>query len=176
MAQTPPPAPDLLVRELVAMGRLPWHGALGRMGEADRAAVASAMADAGVTALAGRALGTLSGGERQRAWLAMCVAQGTGAPPGEGCLLLDEPISALDVAHQVEVLRAVRRLSERRGLSVVMVLHDVNLAAQSCDGLLALRDGRVVARGTPGEVMRADVLERVYGIRLGLLRGPGACR
>lgn len=166
LPQDPPPAPGLLVRELVALGRFPWHGALGRVADRDRAAVRDAMDRTGVAPLADRSLSSLSGGERQRAWIALCVAQ------GGRCLLLDEPTSALDVAHQVEVLRVVQTLNRRHGIGVVAVLHDVNLAARFCDELLALRGGRLVAHGAPGEIMRESVLREIYGIRLGLMPHP----
>ncbi|GHG31278.1 ATP-binding cassette domain-containing protein [Paracoccus sp. KCTC 42845] len=109
LPQHPPAAEGMTVRELVALGRYPWHGALGRFGPQDHAAVARAMAECGVSDLADRLVDTLSGGERQRTWLAMMVAQEAGT------LLLDEPISALDIAHQVEVLGLVRRMCHQTG-------------------------------------------------------------
>ncbi|VWD01544.1 cobalamin/Fe3 -siderophores ABC transporter ATPase [Burkholderia lata] len=161
------PATDgLTVRELVALGRYPWHGALGRFGDEDRAMVDDALRATDVTALADRAADSLSGGERQRAWLAMLVAQRS------ECLLLDEPISALDVRHQIEVLSLVRALALERGLCVVVVLHDVNLAARFCDRLVALRQGRIVVEGTPDAFMRDDVLTDVYDIRMGTIAHP----
>jgi iron complex transport system ATP-binding protein len=89
------------------------------------------------------------------------------------CLLLDEPISALDIAHQIEVLTLVRELSVERGVGVVIVLHDINMAARFCDDLIALRSGSLVARGTPRELMRSEVLEAIYGIGMGVLPHPG---
>lgn len=161
------PATDgLTVRELVALGRYPWHGALGRFGDDDRAMVDDALRATDVTALAERSADSLSGGERQRAWLAMLVAQHS------DCLLLDEPISALDVRHQIEVLALVRSLALARGLCVVVVLHDVNLAARCCDRLVALRQGRIIVEGTPAEFMRDDVLTDVYDIRMGTVAHP----
>ena len=108
----------------------------------------------------------LSGGERQRAWLAMMLAQDT------RCLLLDEPTSALDVAHQVEILSLVQHLSRDRGIGVVVVLHDVNMAARYCDEIIALRDGQVVARGTPADILDGAVLDRIYGLPMGILTHP----
>lgn len=124
LPQTPPPASGMLVRELAAPGRYPWYGALGRFGRTDQDKVDEAMGLTDVAQLADRLVDTLSGGERQRVWLAMLMAQDS------ECLLLDEPISALDVAHQIEVLSLVRRLSKDRGLGVAVVLHDVNMAAR----------------------------------------------
>jgi iron-chelate-transporting ATPase len=166
LPQNPPLAPGLLVRELVALGRYPWHGALGRVDDRDRAAVRGAMARTGITPLAEREVSSLSGGERQRSWIAMCLAQEA------GCLLLDEPISALDVAHQMEVLKLLAELNRAHGIGVVVVLHDLNLAARYCDELLALRAGEVVARGAPDAIMQEAVLQDIYGVQLGLLPHP----
>lgn len=168
LPQSAPPAAGMLVRELVALGRYPWHGALGRFGKNDREKVAEAMALTDVERFAGRLVETLSGGERQRVWLAMLIAQDA------RCLLLDEPISALDVAHQVEVLGLVRRLAEERGLAVVVVLHDVNMAARFCDEIIALHSGRLIARGTPAEIMTPPVLEAVYGVPMAVMTEAGS--
>lgn len=167
LPQQPPAAEGMTVRELVALGRYPWHGALGRFSSSDADKVAQALELADVTGLAERAVDSLSGGERQRAWLAMLVAQDS------ECLLLDEPTSALDIAHQVEVLRLVRRLGEERGLGVVIVLHDINMAARFCDDMIALKGGRVAARGTPEQLMRPETLGAIYGIPMGTVSHPG---
>ena len=133
----------MTVRELAALGRYPWHGALGRFGEDDRRQVEEALGADRHGRLRRPAGRELSGGERQRAWIAMLVAQDTGV------MLLDEPISALDIAHQVEMLGLVRELSRKRGLCVVVVLHDPNMAARYCDELIALKNGKLLTRGTP---------------------------
>lgn len=166
LPQTPPPADGMTVRELVALGRYPWHGALGRYTADDAQKVADAMALTDVQRFAGRYVDQLSGGERQRAWLAMLVAQDS------DCLLLDEPISALDVAHQLDVLGLVRRLSATRGLGVVVVLHDINMATRFCDELVALHGGRLLVRGTPEEMCRPDVLQSIYGVPMDALPHP----
>lgn len=165
MPQFTPPAEGVTARELVALGRYPWHGPLGRFGPVDRALVERAMERTGVAFLAERMVDTLSGGERQRVWLAMMLAQdGTS-------LLLDEPTSALDIAHQVEVLSLARVLCREDGLSVLMVLHDVNMAARYCDVLVALRDGRVIARGTPSEIVQPSCLRDIYGLSMVVFEG-----
>jgi iron-chelate-transporting ATPase len=166
LPQNPPAAPGLTVRELVALGRFPWHGTLGRVTDRDRAAVESAMKRTGVARFADELVANLSGGERQCAWIALCVAQES------RCLLLDEPTSALDVAHQVDVLDVVRTLNREAGIGVVIVLHDINLAARYCDELLALQAGRLIARGPPDTIMQEDVLHEIYGLRLGLAPHP----
>lgn len=166
MPQFTPPAEGMTVRELVALGRFPWHGALGRFGAEDAAKVEEALAETGLQPFAGRLVDSLSGGERQRAWLAMMMAQDT------RCLLLDEPTSALDIASQVEMLGLVRRLSRARGIGAVIVLHDINMAARLCDEILAMRDGALVARGTPREVMTAETLAGIYHLAMGILPHP----
>lgn len=165
LPQQPPPASGMLVRELVALGRYPWHGPLGRFTAADREKVEAAMALTDTGTFADRLVDSLSGGERQRVWLAMLVAQ------DPECLLLDEPISALDVSHQLQVLDLVRRLA-RRGMSVVVVLHDVNMATRFCDELVALHSGRLARRGTPAEIMTEDALQAIYDVPMMVFPRP----
>jgi ferric hydroxamate transport system ATP-binding protein len=166
LPQQPPPAAGMLVKELVALGRYPWHGALGRFTQMDRDKVAEAIELTGIAPFADRLVDTLSGGECQRVWLAMLVAQDA------EYLLLDEPISALDIAHQVEVLELVHRLARERGLGVILVLHDVNMAATICDEIIALHSGHLIARGTPAQLMNTEQLQAIYGLPLGILPHP----
>ncbi len=165
LPQSLPPASGLFVRELVALGRYPWHGALGRFGPADGAAAEDAMRRTQVAGLSERLVDTLSGGERQRAWLAMLLAQGA------GYMLLDEPTSALDIGHQLRILDLVRSVA-RQGAGVIVVLHDINMAARFCDDLIALRDGRIVRQGPVEGLMTPDTLEAVYGVTMTVLRHP----
>ncbi|WBU53944.1 ABC transporter ATP-binding protein [Paracoccus sp. SCSIO 75233] len=166
LPQTTPPAEGMLVRELVALGRYPWHGALGRFGPDDHAAVDRAMQECGVTAFADRLVDTLSGGERQRVWLAMMVAQEAGT------LLLDEPISALDIAHQVEVLALVQRMCRDQGRSAIIVLHEVNMAARFCDHIVAIKGGGLAMQGSPADLMRPETLHKIYGLPMQVLTKP----
>ncbi len=166
LPQQLPAADGMTVRELVALGRYPWHGALGRFSRTDAQKVLEAMEQTDMVRFADRAVDSLSGGERQRAWLAMLVAQDS------DCLLLDEPISALDIAHQIEVLALVRRLSEERGIGVIVVLHDINMAGRFCDELIALKGGSLLTHGPSAELMRADTLSAIYGIPLGTVAHP----
>ena len=166
LTQTPPPVQGLLVREFVAFGRYPWHGALGRFGADDTREVGEAMRLTGVEPLSERLVETLSGGERQRVWLAMLIAQKA------NCLLLDEPISALDIAHQIEMMQLIRDLGRQRSVAAVVVLHDVNMAARYCDHIVALRDGKLLMSGPPAELMRAEQLEAIYGIAMGVMPHP----
>lgn len=166
MPQFTPPCDGMTVAELVSLGRFPWHGPFGRFGAEDAARVEAALDETGLTAFADRAVDDLSGGERQRVWLAMMVAQ------NPRCLLLDEPTSALDIAHQVDVLGLVRRLSRARGIAAVIVLHDINMAASLCDEILALKAGRLIHRGAPERIMSPAVLASIYDIDMGILPHP----
>lgn len=159
-------ASSMTVRELVACGRYPWHGALGRFTQRDRDKVEEAMRLTHIEAFGERMIDTLSGGERQRAWIAMLMAQDS------QCLLLDEPTSALDIAHQMEVLSLVRRLSREKGLSVVIVLHDINMATRFCDHIYALKQGALIASGTPASLMNRDTLQEIYGIAMDVTPHP----
>ena len=154
-----PTAPEgLSVAELVARGRHPHRGLLGRWTDADAAAVDAALTDTAMTELADRAIGELSGGQRQRAWIAMALAQ------DPRILLLDEPTTFLDLSHQLEVLDLLRRLNRERGTTVVVVLHELNLAARYADELVVMAQGRIVAHGAPADVLTPDVLKTAFGL------------
>lgn len=127
----------------------------------------AALAATRLLPFADRMVDALSGGERQRAWMAMLIAQGAET------LLLDEPTSALDLAHQVDVLGTLRGLARSRGAAVVLVLHDINMAARFCDRITALRSGTILADGPPSAIMRPDVLEAVYGLPMAVLGRDG---
>lgn len=161
-----PSANNLTVRELVAFGRYPWHGPLRSMTPTDRAEVKRAMDLTHTQPFAERFVDALSGGERQRVWLAMLLAQ------GRRFLLLDEPLSALDVAHQVATLALVRKLSHELGLGVIIVLHDINMVSRYCDRLVALREGRLLGGGCPHDMMQSTQLEAIYGIRMNIIPHP----
>ncbi len=170
LPQEAPAAAGMLVRELVALGRYPWHGALGRIGRHDRDRIDEALALTGTDTLADRRVETLSGGERQRVWLAMLVAQEA------ECMLLDEPISALDIGHQLEVMGLIARLSRDKGLGVLVVLHDINTAARFCDDIIALRQGRLIVRDGPAGIMTPDRLRAIYGVAMTVMRHPASGR
>jgi len=161
-----PLAASLTVRELVAFGRYPWHGLLGRLSRKDKAQIERALTLTHTASFADRLVDTLSGGEKQRVWLAMLLAQGS------RFLLLDEPLSALDIAHQVDTLALIRELAESLGLGVIIVLHDVNMVSRYCDHLIALRGGQMLAQGTPSELMCDATLEAIYGIRMRVMPHP----
>jgi iron complex transport system ATP-binding protein len=154
---------DLTVRDVVGLGRTPHRGALGTATGQDVAAVDRALEAVGLGALSGRALATLSGGERQRVHLARGLAQ------EPELLLLDEPTNHLDVRAQLTVLGLVRAATAT-GLTAVVAVHDLNLAAAHCDDVVLLAEGRVVAAGAVGEVLVPEVVDAVYGVRTTVLR------
>lgn len=166
LAQELPATEDLTVAELVRFGRYPWRGLLGRMTAADGERMRDAMSQTHTLSLADRNVGTLSGGERQRAWLAMLLAQES------QYLLLDEPLAALDVAHQVEVMDMIRQLGRELNLGVVVILHDINMASRYCDHIVALCEGRLLIEGAPEQLVQEDILQAVYGVEMKIMPHP----
>lgn len=159
LPQTPVAPEGLSVADLVARGRHPHQTWYRRWSSVDEEAVAQALRNTGTYELAERTLDELSGGQRQRAWIAMALAQET------ELLLLDEPTNHLDLAHQIEVLDLVRELHQDTGRTVVLVLHDLSLAARYADTLVAMKDGRIVTQGTPEEVLTEELLADAFGLR-----------
>lgn len=161
---------DMTVRELVGYGRHPQHRWYQRPTEEDSEAVAWAIAHTELGKLADRLVSELSGGEAQRAWLAMVLAQ------RPQVLLLDEPTTYLDIAHQHEVLEVVTSLNRTLGIAVLMVLHDLNQASTFSDRIVALSAGHVVSEGTPGEVLTPDLIRDVYGMEAEVEEHPLTAR
>lgn len=159
LAQVHPAPPDIDVRTLVSYGRYPYVRFGSRLSREDGAVIDRALKLTGLEPLAHRALSTLSGGERQRAWIAMAVCQ------QPEILIMDEPVTYLDVGYQLEVLELARQLNRELGMTILLVLHDLNMAARYSDLLCALRDGRVDCFGPPEEVLCDAVLERIFHIR-----------
>lgn len=157
---------QLLVGDLVARGRYPHRGPFGRWTADDAGAVDDALAATSTADLRDRPVDELSGGQRQRVWIAMVLAQRT------PLLLLDEPTTYLDLAHRVEVLRLLRRLNRERGVTVVMVLHDLHEAARHADHLVAMADGGVVTQGPPGATITPELVHRVFGIHCTTVPDP----
>ena len=166
LPQSPVAPEGIVVADLVARGRHPHQGALARWTREDDEAVAEALELTGTAELAERSVDELSGGQRQRVWIAMVLAQQT------DLLLLDEPTTFLDVAHQVEVLDLLTDLNRARGTTIAMVLHDLNLAARYADRLVALRAGSLHAAGDPAEVLTADVVRDVFGMESQVVPDP----
>ncbi|WP_350347174.1 ABC transporter ATP-binding protein [Agromyces sp. G08B096] len=160
LAQSRPTPGGLTVRELVEFGRHPHRGRWVAGDAGGAAVVERAMELTGVAALAGHAVDRLSGGQLQRVWLAACLAQDTEV------LLLDEPTTYLDLRYQVELLDLIRELADEHGVTIGVVLHDLDQAAAVADRIVLLESGRVRAVGTPAEVLVSDVLSSAYGIRV----------
>jgi iron complex transport system ATP-binding protein len=166
LPQSPLAPEGLTVADLVARGRYPHQGLFRQWSPGDELAVEDALAATGMRELRERPLDALSGGQRQRAWIAMALAQET------ELLLLDEPTTFLDLAHQLEVLDLLDRLVAERGRTVVMVLHDLNQACRFADLLVALRDGRVRAAGPPEEIVDAAFVRDVFGLEAHVVEDP----
>ncbi|GGV17690.1 cobalamin/Fe3+-siderophore ABC transporter ATP-binding protein [Kitasatospora herbaricolor] len=158
LPQSPVAPEGISVADLVSRGRQPHQSWWQQWSAEDEEAVTEALLRTSTTELADRSVDELSGGQRQRAWIAMALAQGT------DILLLDEPTTFLDIAHQVEVLDLVRRLNVEKGRTVVAVLHDLNQAARYADHLVAMRGGRIVAQGPPTEIVTAELVREVFGL------------
>ncbi|MFJ3498866.1 ABC transporter ATP-binding protein [Streptomyces sp. NPDC086091] len=160
-------APDgITVADLVGRGRYPHQGILRQWSTEDERVVQESMAHTGIAALADRYVDELSGGQRQRVWIAMALAQQT------PLLLLDEPTTYLDIQHQIDVLDLCADLHEEQGRTLVAVLHDLNHAARYATHIVALKDGSVVAQGAPGEVVTAELVEVVFGLRCQVIEDP----
>ncbi|CDQ46367.1 iron complex transport system ATP-binding protein [Mycolicibacterium neoaurum] len=153
---------DLTIGAIVRLGRLPHRGTFGADRAVDDAAVAAALAQTGLTEMADRLWHKLSGGERQRVQIARALAQ----EPRE--LLLDEPTNHLDIHHQLELMSLIARLP----VTSIVAIHDLNLAAMFCDHLMVLQNGRVVAAGTPREVLTAELIGEVYRVRAHVIQTP----
>ena len=164
-----PVAPEgLSVADLVARGRHPHQAWYRQWSSDDETAVAEALHWTGMFDLADRPVDELSGGQRQRVWISMALAQGT------DLLLLDEPTTFLDLAHQVDVLDLVERLHSETGRTVVMVLHDLNLAARYAQRLVAMKDGAIAAQGAPADVLTEELLAEVFELEARVVTDPVA--
>lgn len=168
LPQAPVVPEGILVADLVARGRTPHQRLFQQWSEADERAVSRALQQTATVDLADRPVNELSGGQRQRVWIAMALAQET------DLLLLDEPTTFLDISHQIDVLDLVEQLNIEEGRTVVVVLHDLNLACRYAHHLIAMRGGRVVASGSPGEVITAETVETVFGLRCVVVDDPVA--
>jgi len=166
LPQTPVAPEGLTVADLVARGRHPHQSWLRQWSRDDEDVVAEALSWTDMADLADRPVDALSGGQRQRAWISMALAQGT------DLLLLDEPTTYLDLSHQIDVLELVARLHAERGRTVAVVLHDLNLAARYAQRLVAMKDGVVVASGTPHEVLTEQLLADVFDLEARVIDDP----
>jgi iron complex transport system ATP-binding protein len=166
LPQSPIAPEGITVADLVSRGRHPHHGVLSRWTNRDDEAVAAALETTKTAELAHRAVDELSGGQRQRVWIAMALAQRT------DLLLLDEPTTFLDINHQIEVLDLLTDLNQTHGTTIVMVLHDLNLAARYGDHLVAMADGRLHISGAPEDVLTEDNIRHVFGLESRIIIDP----
>ncbi len=158
LPQTPTAPSGLTVEELVSYGRFPHQKGFGNLSKEDKEIVAWALSETKLSDLALRELDTLSGGQRQRVWIAMALAQQT------NIILLDEPTTYLDLTHQLEVLTLLKDLNKKQQCTIIMVLHDLNLASRFSDEVIAIKDGEIVKSGTPQDVITKTVLREVFEI------------
>ncbi|GAA1801482.1 MAG: ABC transporter ATP-binding protein [Actinobacteria bacterium] len=166
LPQQPVVPSGVTVTDLVGRGRYPHQSGFRRWSSEDDAIVAEALDLTGTIDLADRLVDELSGGQRQRVWIAMALAQHT------DLLLLDEPTTYLDLAHQIDVLDLLAELNNSRGTTIVMVLHELNLAARYADHLIAMQHGRIRAEGTPDEVITEDIIRDVFGLASRVVLDP----
>ncbi|MBO3662122.1 ABC transporter ATP-binding protein [Microbacterium stercoris] len=166
LPQSPIAPEGIVVSDLVGRGRHPHQKLFRSWSPQDDAAVADALEVTGITDLADRSVDELSGGQRQRVWIAMALAQETGV------LLLDEPTTFLDVAHQIEVLDLLTDLNRSKGTTIVMVLHDMNLAARYADHIFAMRAGELIASGAPADVMTSELISEVFALDATVIPDP----
>ena len=166
LPQSPIAPEGITVADLVGRGRHPHQGMFSRWNAEDDDAVAAALDATATAELAERSVDELSGGQRQRVWIAMALAQQT------DLLLLDEPTTFLDVSHQIEVLDLLTDLHRTRGTTIVMVLHDLNLAARYTDHLVALSAGRLHAAGPPAHVLTEETVRAVFGLESQVVTDP----
>ena len=162
-----PLVPDgITVADLVSRGRFPYQSMLKGLSSEDHEKVAEALDLLGISALADRNVDELSGGQRRRVWIAMALAQDT------DILLLDEPTTYLDVAYQVEILDTLAELNRKKNITIVMVLHDINLSARYADYIFAMKNGRLICQGKPDEVITAENIKAIYDLESIIIRDP----
>ena len=162
-----PVCPDgLTVRELVAFGRFPHQKMIGGLTSYDKEIIDWAIEETGLSEFADRGVENLSGGQRQRAWIAMTLAQET------EIIMLDEPTTYLDIAYQVEILDLLTDLNRKRGTTIVMVLHDINLSARYADYIFALRKGKLVSQGSPEDIITSELINDVFGLECEVIKDP----
>lgn len=166
LPQSPVAPEGITVADLVGRGRFPYQSFFKGLGKKDYEAVEEALEIMGITNLANHSVDQLSGGQRQRVWIAMALAQQT------DILLLDEPTTFLDISYQVEILDLLTDLNRNRGTTIVMVLHDINLSARYADYLFALRKGKLIADGTPSDIITEELIKQVFDLDCQVIRDP----
>lgn len=166
LPQEPITPPNLSVKDLVEQGCYARVGPLGMLKQQDHDSIKQSIQKVGLTRYINRDVDSLSGGERQRAWIALTLAQNT------KILALDEPTTYLDIGHQLEILELIQALNKKDNMTVVMILHDLNHAAQFSDHIVVLNDGKVVTSGAPWDVLTVDLLRDVFGVEASIIEDP----
>ncbi len=166
LPQTPSAPEGLSAEEIVSYGRYAYQKGLGRLKEKDREIIRWALSVTGLEGFEKRSVENMSGGQRQRVFIAMALAQQA------DIILLDEPTTYLDISYQLEILELLKRLNRSQGCTIVMVLHDINLASHYCDNLIALKCGKIICSGDPDTVMTKDIMRRVYEIETEIATDP----
>ena len=157
---------DSTVREVVALGRYPYQGIFQKKTEADEEIIDNVLNETGLKSIANENIQTLSGGQKQRVWIAMALCQQTQV------ILLDEPTTYLDLGHQLEILNLLKELNIKKGITIIMVLHDLNLAARFSDYMIAMKSGAVIYQGKPNDVMTPEILADLFGIKAFMGKDP----
>lgn len=166
LPQSPVVPEGITVADLVGRGRFPYQSFFKGLGKEDYRAVEEALEIMGITELANRSVDELSGGQRQRVWIAMALAQQT------DILLLDEPTTFLDITYQVEILDLLTDLNRKRGTTIVMVLHDINLSARYADYIFALHKGNLIAKGAPSDIITEELIKQVFDLDCSVISDP----
>lgn len=166
LPQSPLVPEGITVFDLVSRGRFPYRSFMKDLSKRDFEVVTESLAIMGISELANRNVDELSGGQRQRVWIALSLAQET------DILLLDEPTTFLDISYQVEILDLLRELNRSRGTTIVMVLHDINFSSRYADQLFAMRNGQVITKGRPAEVISSDFMREVFDLDCEIIRDP----
>lgn len=166
LPQTPQAPGGLTVEELVSYGRYPHKKGFGKLNEEDHRLIQWALQETQIAEFANRGIDNLSGGQRQRAWIAMALAQDT------PLIVLDEPTTYLDIVHQLEVLELLEKLNKTQNKTIVMVLHDLNLAARFSDWMIGMRKGKLLHAGTPEQMMTKDVLRDIFSLEAYITTDP----
>lgn len=166
LPQSPVVPEGITVSDLVSRGRYPYQNFLKGLGKKDYEAVEEALEIMGITELSNRSVDELSGGQRQRVWIAMALAQQT------DILLLDEPTTFLDITYQIEILDLLTDLNRKRGTTIVMVLHDINLSARYADYIFAVKKGELIAQGAPSDIISEELMKQIFGLDCAVIKDP----
>lgn len=166
LPQTPIVPDGIKVSDLIARGRFPYRKFMQNLSADDYKAIEEAMSMMGIHDLADKPVDELSGGQRQRVWIALALAQET------DILLLDEPITYLDISYQIEILDLLVELNKKKGTTICMVLHDINLAVRYADYLFAMKKGKLIKEGKPSEIISSKLLEEVFGLKSTIINDP----